>query len=337
LEVLPDVTPPQLWLLGGDSVEISECSSWEDPGYVAWDAVDDTLTSQVQVLGVVDTSQLGVYELRYVVVDNSGNVSDTLVRVVRVVGETDPPVLQLLGSLYVEHDVHSVYVDSGYVAYDLCSGIGGSDTLWTVDDDVLGLYWYRYVVWDVRGNVDSVDRLVEVVDREAPEIALLGPSSDTVHRLGVYVDSGYVVTDNYYALSDLDVDTLTNLDVTKEGVYYYNYVARDPSGNVSSPASRVVVVVSALGVSDVGGMVSGVLLRPNPVRGGWLYLDYGMGGEVGGVRVEDLSGRVLLDLDGGGLRRGLVGYDVGVLPSGSYVLRVWGMGGVRLIRFSVVK
>jgi len=336
LLVGPDMTPPVLTLLGSDSMTIEECSGYVEPGYTATDLVDGDVTGQVQVLGSVLDTVPGRYELRYVVSDASGNVSDTLVRVVMVLPETVPPVVTLRGPSYVEHDVHTSYVDSGYDAVDNCSGVSVVSTWTNLDTSLLGLYTYRYIAEDVRGNVDSVDRLVEVVDRVAPVITLLGAPVDTIPRLSSYVDPGYTVSDNYYAVSDISVDTFSNLDVTKEGVYYISYRAEDPSGNVSQVASRVIVVAPATGIQP-SGMAWRLHVFPNPVNNEALYITYDGNVSLDGVRVETMDGRVMQVLDGRRVRSGTVRYSLQGVPAGTYLLRVWGMDGVYVVPITVFR
>jgi len=210
-------------------------------------------------------------------------------------------------------------------------------SMWTnLDTSLLGLYTYRYIAEDARGNVDSVDRLVEVVDRVAPVIALLGAPVDTIPRLTPYVDAGYTVSDNYYAVSDISVDTFSNLDVTKEGVYYISYRAEDPSGNVSQVASRVVVVAPATGIQP-SGMAWRLRLFPNPVNNEAFYITYDGNVSLDGVRVETMEGRVMQVLDGRRVRSGTVRYSLQGVPAGTYLLRVWGMDGVYVVPITVLR
>ena len=89
-----DLTPPEITLVGGDSVTIEAGKPFADPGFTAVDGVDGDLSDQVTVEGTVDIYLAGTYTLRYTVQDASGNESNA-VRTVVVVpkdnGETVSP------------------------------------------------------------------------------------------------------------------------------------------------------------------------------------------------------------------------------------------------------
>ena len=71
--VVRDTVPPVLKLLGSTDYQITKGQLFNEPGYEALDLVDGYLSSSVEVLGQVDTSQVGIYELIYTVKDKAGN------------------------------------------------------------------------------------------------------------------------------------------------------------------------------------------------------------------------------------------------------------------------
>ena len=84
--VVVDTTSPVITLVGEAVVTIEVGSDYEDPGVAAKDSVDGDLTSKVKVTGKVDVQKVGEYQLKYNVVDASGNKSVELTR--RVIVET---------------------------------------------------------------------------------------------------------------------------------------------------------------------------------------------------------------------------------------------------------
>ena len=84
--VVVDTTSPVITLVGAAVVTIEVGSDYEDPGVAAKDSVDGDLTSKVKVTGKVDLQKVGEYQLKYNVVDASGNKSVELTR--RVIVET---------------------------------------------------------------------------------------------------------------------------------------------------------------------------------------------------------------------------------------------------------
>ena len=79
--VIRDVTPPELNLNGTENIGLYVGELYVEPGYTASDANDGELTESVKVEGTVDTSQLGVYTLKYSVSDKAGNSSEKTRRV----------------------------------------------------------------------------------------------------------------------------------------------------------------------------------------------------------------------------------------------------------------
>ena len=80
-----DIEKPKIELMGGDVLETTINEEYIDLGFVALDNKDGDLTDKVSVNGIVDNKILGDYEVKYEVVDNSGNkaIKTRTVKVVR--------------------------------------------------------------------------------------------------------------------------------------------------------------------------------------------------------------------------------------------------------------
>lgn len=79
----PDVTAPELTLLGEATMKVVARSEFVEPGFTATDDRDGDLTMQVQVSGEVNVNWCESYTLTYTVSDAAGNIS-TAERVVEV-------------------------------------------------------------------------------------------------------------------------------------------------------------------------------------------------------------------------------------------------------------
>jgi hypothetical protein len=68
-----DVRPPEIILHGkiADTIELN--TNYTEPGFTAKDKKDGDLTSKVIVTGTVNTNKIGDYQLKYEVIDKSGN------------------------------------------------------------------------------------------------------------------------------------------------------------------------------------------------------------------------------------------------------------------------
>jgi hypothetical protein len=213
----------------------------------------------------VDTAKLGTYVLTYTVADNSGN-STTLTRTV-IVSDTTKPVITLNGNATTDHDVNTVYTDAGVTVTDNYDTALTFKVTSTVNQNVLGTYTVTYTATDLSGNVAAaVVRTVNVVDRVAPVIKLVGSDIIYLARWQNYTDSGYTLSDNYFDSATITVDTLGDwVNGSLEGLYYIQYRATDSSGNVSLSEKRVIDVRGTNSVSE--NVAGNTKIYPNPTTG----------------------------------------------------------------------
>ena len=171
--VVWDSTAPVIVALGGDVIQLEVHSLFIDPGL---DIIDNSLSgftvdrwgSFLTTFANETPDQLGNYIIFYQVTDASGNVSEILGRVIKVV-DTHAPELTLLGSPYkiVEKwDKNGTYSEEGYTLYD--AYYDNSEITVTMDDNVdlnfEGLYHVCYQAEDPSGNMTpEVCRLVRVI------------------------------------------------------------------------------------------------------------------------------------------------------------------------------
>ncbi len=86
--IYEDAEAPSITLQGSSVMTIYQNETYNELGYQAYDNCDGDLTSQVKVSGTVNTSVVGVYELKYTVSDTAGHIAEET-RVIRVTPAPD--------------------------------------------------------------------------------------------------------------------------------------------------------------------------------------------------------------------------------------------------------
>lgn len=266
VNITPDVTNPLISLTGADTVILEVFDPYIENGATAIDNPFGTnLNGSVVITGAVDNTKIGTYILTYTVTDNSGNTVKTE-RVI-IVRDTTKPVIVLNGNAVIDHDGKTTYTDAGATVTDNYDAIITYTVSGAVNVNTLGTYTIVYKAVDASGNVaDSVVRTINVVDRFAPVIALVGNDIVNLARWQNYADSGYTLSDNFYDSSQVTVDVLGNwVNASVEGLYYIQYRATDLSGNVSLSSKRVIYVNGTNSIPGVNAKSTNVY--PNPSNG----------------------------------------------------------------------
>ncbi len=240
INVTPDITPPQITLLGNNPFNVVLGSQFVDPGATAVDNLDGVITSRIQVTGFVNSFQIGQYTLTYSVSDLAGNLT-TDQRTV-IVGDTTLPNIYLKGADTVYIALGAAYNDPGAIVIDNGSAnLPYNVDLSVIDNTVVGDYTLTYTATDSSGNQAlPVYRVVGVRDITAPMLTLLG---DTV-RMEVhtfYNEPGYLVSDNYDATVPVVISG--SVDTAHTGLYLLIYSATDAGGNSSAVRYRIVQVM----------------------------------------------------------------------------------------------
>lgn len=81
---LPD-NAPVITLSGANPFEIFVGSTYSEPGYVANDDIDGNITTNVTVTSNLDVDTIGIYEIKYNVIDSGDNAASEVSRVINVV------------------------------------------------------------------------------------------------------------------------------------------------------------------------------------------------------------------------------------------------------------
>lgn len=262
-----DVTPPKITLKGYNPTMTEIGYPYIDSGAVAIDAVEGDLSSQIILTTNVNVNKVGQYYVKYNVSDSKGNKATEEVRDVFVTPDKTKPVVSLKGSNPQIVAVHFPYIESGATATDNLDGDVSANLVIQnlVDTGRVDTYFVSYIAYDKNGNFsDPVKRTVYVVDTVAPVITLVGPDTLIVPLGGPVDDPGVVITDNYYTgLKPLVTD---NININKDGWYWYKYDVTDPSGNKAKQVIRVVKVGHPESI-DENGFNDLIAVYPNPSSG----------------------------------------------------------------------
>jgi cell wall-associated protease len=247
--------PPRIVLTGDTEKYLLAGTAYTAPAATAHDREDGTLTHKIRVTGNVNTGTPGHYILQYDVSDSAGNMAVPKKRIVHVVAEDRPPLVELIGPhcrmplicmpIYLAQ--HAPYVEHGYVAYDeldgdLTAGVTRSGSVLT-NTSQIGRYQVLYDVVDSRGqhNVarDNIYRDVFVLHPQLPSVFVEKPVVRIARGHCCFGPDAFAVDlkDGYV---NVDVQGSVNRDVV--GTYVLTFRAVDSDGNVATGTQTVHVV-----------------------------------------------------------------------------------------------
>lgn len=242
LIISKDIIKPVLTLIPPDTLTLTGCSTYSEPGFSAWDMVNGDLTSNVVVTGTIDSLVPGFYYKRYNVSDPSGNDAEQKTRVIHILRDIIPPTIILNGKNPDSVATGTIYTDPGHLTTDDCSGIASDSVINMVDKNIVGTYNIFYKARDKSNpyNQTIATRKVVVYDKIDPVMTLKGPNPQYIEVKTPFVDSGVTITDNYY--TGLTPVITGTVDTAVLGKYFITYCITDPSGNGPVCLDRVVVV-----------------------------------------------------------------------------------------------
>ena len=241
-----DITKPVITRTGADTVYSEVLVAYSDLGATATDFYFGSLTASIVTNNGVNINKPGTYTVTYNVTDASGNIANTVIRVV-IVRDTQKPVITISGSNPLFVNVHSTFnPPTATVSDNYNTGLTYVITGGPVNTNVLGTYTLFYNAVDSSGNVAVTQTLTVIVrDITPPRLTLL--PADTVIidciTLTTVPEPGYVVQDNYYTAAQITVSKIGNVNLNVVGTYSVRYYAADPSGNIDSSNVRVYKVV----------------------------------------------------------------------------------------------
>ena len=193
---LKDTEKPVITLNGDKIVNIYVGDKYEELGATAIDNIDKDITSKIKIEGDVNTTDIGPYNITYIVKDKAGNIAEE-VRSVNIIEKeqttvpttksvttkrnittkrahttekvvttknTVPPTLVLNKGNYIEINTGESYIDPGYTATD-SKGLNITGSVMvsgTVNTNEAGIYKLTYKVTDSYGNTTVKTRTVKV-------------------------------------------------------------------------------------------------------------------------------------------------------------------------------
>ncbi|HPO17100.1 MAG TPA: DUF5011 domain-containing protein, partial [Candidatus Hydrogenedentes bacterium] len=166
-----DTTPPVITLVGANPLTLECGSVYGDPGAIAADACDLSITVNNNGATMVDMSASGDYTVTYSAQDDSGNSAAPVTRTVQV-QDTLNPVVTLTGNASITLDCGATYTEQGATALDTCDGdlstqlevsiLRGTETVGSIDTSAAAVYLLTYWVEDTAGRLGQAQRTVTI-------------------------------------------------------------------------------------------------------------------------------------------------------------------------------
>ena len=189
-QIMPGIEIPVITLQGASEITLTRGTSYTEYGATATDNEDGDITGNIEInTSEVNTSVVGIYEVKYNVNDSSGNSATEVKRIVRVVKEadTEAPVIILKGASEITLTRGTSYTEYGATATDNEDGdITGNIEINTseVNTSVVGIYEVRYNVNDASGNsAIEIKRIVKIVEESLTKLV---PTIGSEIIMGVY-------------------------------------------------------------------------------------------------------------------------------------------------------
>ena len=246
VNVVPDIIPPVVTILGANPVNILVGNTYTDAGATSTDNVDgviDVITTGLPI----DTSVVATFTVTYTATDSSNNVT-TATRTVNVAQDVIAPVITITGENPALVSFGATYTDAGATALDDFDGDRTANIIVTglpIDTrNTTTPQSVTYTVVDLSGNTATAVRTISIVpDTTAPVITLNGANPLAVEQGTTYVEPGAT------ALDDVDGDRTVTITGTVNtaviGPNTITYTATDLSGNIGTVTRTVNVVTDA--------------------------------------------------------------------------------------------
>jgi parallel beta-helix repeat protein len=321
-----DGAAPDITLKGDNPFYLEISTTYNEPGYTVSDNYWDQSKVVSWTTGALDNTKAGSYTLTYTAKDGSGNEGFVTREI--IVWDSMAPMITAIGGDVIEMEVNTQFNDPGLDINDNSAGpftIVKSGTFYEKYPNgfptEIGNYIIFYTVYDGSGNKSEIlGRVVTVEDIQAPVLKLIGDEFVLKTRWETYTDEGYTLSDNYYDTSVIKVETYSNVDMTRPGIYQVCYTAKDPSKNKTADVCRTVKVVNPTSTS-IDENDNQVRIYPNPTTGKFI-IEMGEVTENTVITITNLLGETVLDLQGESTQEGLIEVDMSAFATGVYMVRI---------------
>ena len=178
---------------------------------------------EVQVLGSVDTSKIGKYEIVY-----RATYEDMVkdITVTYMVCDSIAPVIELVVNEDSFTSPKDKYIEEGFTATDNYDGDITDKVISEEKDGVV-----TYTVADSAGNVTSVQRVIVYKDVVSPVITLNGKTDISLNIGQEYIEEGFVAMDDCDGDITDKVVVSGSIDTSQSGKYILEYKVLDTYGN----------------------------------------------------------------------------------------------------------
>ena len=216
-----------IYLIGDLTMYLDINSEYVEPGYMAIDSVDSTLTDKVIVKNEIDTSKVGTYYVIYSVTNSSGITIQNKRKVV----VTDSEItLSLDNTNYTNKDINiEVYVSDNYFDYLILpdgNKINNRSYTYTVSSNGE----YKFTSYNKNGKESTGSITVSNIDKEKPQGTCSGSYGSGKSSISIKASdnigiSRYVIDGVSYTSSTITL----NKEISKVSIMIY-----DKAGNTST-------------------------------------------------------------------------------------------------------
>jgi len=223
---------PSIELVGDKEIILKYNSEYIEEGAKGVRLFND-ISEDIEIHNNIDTSKVGEYLVTY-----SYNYFGFDIRTKRIVKVVDDesPVITLKGTNEVNVCPSKEYVEDGFTAIDEYDGDITDKVVIEINDDII--YYY---VKDSSGNEIKASRKIYKLDKEKPQIELLGNKTVYLYRGNNYVEPGYKALDNCDGDITSKVEVNNKVNINKVGSYTIEYKVSDKSGNTTS-INRTIII-----------------------------------------------------------------------------------------------
>ena len=216
-----------IYLIGDLTTYLDINSKYVEPGYMAIDSVDSTLTDKVIVKNEIDTSKVGTYYVIYSVTNSSGITIQNKRKVV----VTDSEItLSLDNTNYTNKDINiEVYVSDNYFDYLILPNgnkINNRSYTYTVSSNGE----YKFTSYNKNGKESTESITVSNIDKEKPQGTCYGSHANSKSNINIKASdnigiSRYVIDGISYTSSTITL----NKEISKVSITIY-----DKAGNMNT-------------------------------------------------------------------------------------------------------
>lgn len=223
---------PKIVLNGNRVIEIPYGGNYVEEGAIA-KHFGENLTESIKITHSIDLNKVGSYEVIYTLKHSFYKIKKK--RIVKVVDHKKPTIV-LEGEQEVNICPNSEFQEIGYTATDEYDGdITDKVKIKRKKGEVI------YSVKDSSGNMYSITRKVNKIDKTKPEITLKGNSTMYLTPDDTFKEPGYTASDNCSGDITDKVVVSGNVKVGKLGTYILTYEVEDDSKNKITVERKVII------------------------------------------------------------------------------------------------